>query len=300
MRASTKKWLAAGIILVLLGGILFSCVMFVLGWDFTKLATVQYETNTYVFEESFSGISLQTDAADILFAFSEDGVCKVECYEAETERYSVSVRDGILCVEISAESLRRYIGINFGSPTITVYLPKREYDSLSVRGSTGDIEIPQDFSFGKADISLSTGNIRMENIAAGSLALSVSTGQVNASSVTCAGDLTVRVSTGEAYLADVSCKNFLSSGNTGDLSLRNVIAAEAFTIMRTTGDVTFAGCDAAAISVETDTGDVTGTLLSDKVFVTNTSTGDVDVPSAAVGGPCTIRTSTGDITMHIQ
>ena len=110
----------------------------------------------------------------------------------------------------------------------------------------------------------------------------------------------MRVSTGNAYLTDVSCRNLLSGGNTGDLSLRNVIAAEAFTIMRTTGDVTFAGCDAAAIPVETDTGDVEGSLLSDKVFVTHTSTGDVDVPAAAAGGKCTIRTSTGDITMHIQ
>ena len=67
-----------------------------------------------------------------------------------------------------------------------------------------------------------------------------------------------------------------------------------------TGDVTFDGCDAAAISVKTDTGDVTGSLLSNKMFVIDTNTGDVDVPETVDGGRCEIVTDTGDIELNIM
>ena len=57
-----------------------------------------------------------------------------------------------------------------------------------------------------------------------------------------------------------------------------------------TGDVKFDACDASEISVKTDTGDVTGSLLTDKVFITNTDTGRVNVPQTATGGRCEIIT----------
>ena len=299
MRACAKVWFSLGFVLILLGGILFTGVMSSLDWDFTRLSTVSYETESYVFEESFSRISLHTDTADVLFVSSEDGICRVECYKPETEEYSVSVAEGTLSVRETTEKSWQ-IGIDFSSPTITVYLPQREYDSLAVNGSTGDIELPQNFSFGNVHVSLSTGDIRVENVSAGSMELSVSTGRVNALGVDCAGDLTVHVSTGDVYLTDISCHNLKSSGNTGDLSLRNVLAKAAFTFVRTTGDIRFDGCDAEEVFVETDTGDVAGSLLSGKVFVTETSTGKIDVPKTTDGGRCEVKTSTGDIQLYIQ
>ena len=68
---------------------------------------------------------------------------------------------------------------------------------------------------------------------------------------------------------------------------------------RSTGDVRMEGCDAAEIFILTDTGDVAGSLLSDKVFVVETDTGDVDVPRSAAGGRCEITTDTGDIRITV-
>lgn len=68
---------------------------------------------------------------------------------------------------------------------------------------------------------------------------------------------------------------------------------------RSTGYVRFDKCGAAELYVETDTGDVTGSLLSDKVFITDTDAGDVDVPKTASGGRCEIRTDTGDIKIEV-
>ena len=45
MSGRAKKWSAIAAILMLIGGILFCCVMTVLRWDFEGLYTVKYETN---------------------------------------------------------------------------------------------------------------------------------------------------------------------------------------------------------------------------------------------------------------
>ncbi len=322
MRTKTKVWLIIAASLVLIGCILFTGVMSMLNWDFTKLSTVKYETNTYEISEAFDTISINTDTADIAFAFSNDGKCTVECHEEENAKHSVAVEDGILIVELvderSVSDYIHYFGINMGAPKITVYLPKTQYTSLLICEDTGDVEIPRDFTFKDVDISLSTGDVDfcasasemikiktstgdicVENISAGSLDLSVSTGKVTASGVSCEGDVTVSVSTGEAYLTDIACRSVISSGSTGDISLDHVIAAEKFSVKRSTGDIRFDNSDAADIFAETDTGDVTGTLLTDKVFITQTDTGGVDVPKTATGGRCEIITNTGNIKITV-
>lgn len=320
MKTRTKVWLIIAASLVLTGCILFAGVMTALKWDFMELATVKYETNIYEISEAFDGISMNTDTADIIFALSDDGKCKVECREEENAKHSVTVKDGTLVVElIDDRSVYDYIGLNFGSPKITIYLPRAEYTSLLIQDDVGDIEIPKEFTFKHVDISLSTGDVDfyasasemikiktgtgdicVENISAGSLELSAGTGEVTALGVSCEGDVTVSVSIGKACLIDIACKSVISSGNTGDISLDNVIAAEKLSIERSTGDVKFKGSDAAELFVKTDTGDVTGSLLTDKIFITQTNTGDVDVPDTAAGGRCEIRTNTGDIEIKIN
>lgn len=320
MKKAIKAWLITAASLVLIGCILFAGVMSTLGWDFAKLSTVRFETNTHDVTEPFGNISVVTDTADIVFALSDDGKCSVECYEEENAKHLVTVENGTLTVKVNEQkSLYDYIGFYFGSPKITVYLPKAEYSALSVKGGTGSVEIPKGFTFESADISLSTGdvdfsaaahktvkiktstgNISAEDTSAGCLDLSVTTGKITVSGVACTGDINVGVSTGKADLTDVSCKNVISDGTTGSIPMNHVIAENKFSVERSTGDVKFKGCDAAELYVKTSTGNVTGSLLTDKVFITETGTGKIDVPKTSVGGRCEINTGTGDIEIKIN
>lgn len=322
MKKATKVWLITAAALVLIGCVLFAGVAALLKWDFKKLATVRYETNTHEISEAFDCISINSGTADIEFVLSEGGNCKVECLDKKNLRHSVSVEDDTLTIELidarSGFDYVRHIRINVGSSRITVYLPKTEYASLLIRESTGYIEMPEDFSFKDVDISLSTGDvdfgasasgllkirtstgqIHTQNLSAGELDLTASTGNVTVSGVSCEGDVRVHVTTGKVNLTDLACKNVITTGNTGDIFMKNVLASETFSIERSTGDVAFDACDAAEIFVTTDTGDVSGTLLSDKVFLTRTDTGDVDVPKTITGGRCEITTDTGDIRLRL-
>lgn len=146
----------------------------------------------------------------------------------------------------------------------------------------------------------STGVINVKNAAVGSLKLRASAGRVTVSGVKCAGDAGVETAAGKAELTDVSCNSFFSNGTTGDPVLKNLIAAGGFSAGRTTGNVKFDGCDTAELYVKIGTGDVTGSLLSEKVFISDTDTGSRDVPKTASGGRCEVITGTGDIHLRIK
>ena len=319
MKKKTKVWLLTAVLLVVLGLILFAAGMTANNWNFLNLSTEKYETNAYEIREAFRNIAVETNTADILFAVSRDGKCKVVCYEAENEKHTASVQDGTLmiCV-VQQKQWRDYIGITMETPKITVYLPQTQYDSLIIKETTGDLEIPGEFRFESMDISTSTGDVKnyastsgtikiktttgaiyVENISAEFVDLLVSTGDVTAKYVTCNGDVQIGVSTGRVKLTDVKCKNMTSRGNTGDAFLENVIASEVVFIERSTGDVKMEGCDGAELWFKTDTGDVSGTLLSEKVFIVETDTGSTDVPQTTTGGKCEITTNTGDIRVKI-
>ena len=261
MKKSTKIWLIAAASLVVIGALIFTEAMWASHWEFSRLSTDKFETNTYEIKEKFTDINIDTTTDDIIFRASDDGECRVVCYEDVNVKHTVTAENGTLNVSVSdGREWYEHIGIGFHAPRVTVYLPETEYGALTVSVSTGDITV---------------------------------------SGVTFSGDIKAYVTTGEVKLENVTCKSFITDGATGDITLENVIAAEKFSVERSTGDVTFRGSDASEISVKTSTGDVSGTLLSEKVFVTDTSTGDVSVPETKSGGKCGIHTSTGDINIRI-
>ncbi len=257
-----KKWLVVASILILAGCLLFAGVMMLLQWDFSKLSTTKYVTSKHEVSGAFNNISVDTVTSDIVFALSDDGTCKVECFEEEKAKHDVFVENGTLAIKLSyKKAWYDWIGIDFNTPQIKVYLPKATYDTISVQTSTGDVTI---------------------------------------SDMICTGNISIQVTTGKTDLHHITCKNLTSGGSTGDVVLSDVVATEKITIQRTTGDVTFAGSDAAELFVKISTGDVTGSLLTDKVYVVHTNTGKVDVPKTTAGGLCEIRTNTGDVKIYIQ
>lgn len=316
---SKKTWLIIGTLLVLIGGILFVSVMTILKWDFRKLSTNEYETNSYEITENFKAISLNTNIADVSLVACENSQCKVECYERKNVECSISVKDDTLVInDIDTRNWYEHIDINFGSPKITVYLPEKEYASLSIN-SIGDVEIPKDFVFtdvsitsgigdvtflsstsGITKVRTTAGDVQVGNISAGAVDISTSTGNVSVSSVGCGGNINIDVTAGKTSIRDTKCQKLISSGGTDNILLENVIAAKNFSIERSTGDVQFEDSDAEQIFVKTSAGDITGTLLSEKIFLTETSIGEVNVPKTTSGGKCEAITSTGDIKIDIK
>lgn len=318
MSKGVKIWLIVAASLVLIGAIIFVGVMGVLEWNFSSLSTTKYVTNEYEISDSYKNIKVVTNTADITFIPSEN--TKIICYEQANVKHSVSVKDNTLYIEVNdMRKWYEHIGIYWKTQKITVYIPACEYGTLTVKGDTGDTQIPKGFKFESIDISQSTGDvnclasangdvkiktstgaIKVENITAGLLDLNVSTGDVLTSDIECAGDVLLSTSTGKAIIQNIRCNDIISTGDTGDITLNNVIAAEKFSVERSTGDVKLDGCDASELIIKTDTGDVKGILLSDKIFLTESDTGSIKVPETTSGGKCKITTDTGDIKIEIK
>ncbi len=320
MNTKTKISLIIATALVLIGFIMFTVTMAILGFDFKKLSTTEYETTEHTEISEFSNISIKSNTANIEIIPSDNNETSVVCYEEINLRHSVSVEDGTLVIRINkTKKWYEYIGINFDTAKVTVYMPKGQYGNLTVDSSTSKVTVASDFAFKNVDISINTGDVKFnayssENVkiktstghitlgylSAGQIDLKASTGKISASHVACNGKMSITVTTGDTSLTDVVCGSLTSSGSTGDLNLNYVVASDKFSLERDTGDITLKSCDAPEIIVVTDTGDVRGTLRSSKVFITKTDTGKVKVPDSITGGRCEITTDTGDIVISFE
>ena len=292
-------WIIIALCCVIIGTIIFVSGMSKINWDFKKLGSYNFETNAYEIVDEFNKIEINAKTANINFQLAEDGECKVVCYENKKEKHLTSVDNGVLKINYTNEKRwYDYLHILSNSPKITVYLPDLDNITLTIKVSTGDVKLPSDFTFESISISGSTCHIKCYASSINQTKIHVSTGDIIIENAT-AKNYDLHVTTGDTKMTNVNCENIVSTGSTGDIKLNNVIASEKISIERSTGKVKFYRCDANELKIITSTGDVEGTLLSDKVFIVKSSTGDIDVPSSITGGRCEITTSTGDIEVRV-
>ena len=158
-----KVMIAIGAALIVAGVVLSAWAFAETGFDFSKLGTVQYETNTYTPEAAFERIDVNVSQADIFLLPSADGKCSVVCAETDKVRHTAAVENGTLQIR-DADRRAWYDRVAFFTKpiSVTVYLPETRYASLKLSCSTGDVSLPADFSFGSLQIETSTGDVICE------------------------------------------------------------------------------------------------------------------------------------------
>ena len=319
MNARRNRVLLVGACLLVLGALIMAAALFSMKFDFRRLSTRKAVTNTYTPAGDFSDILVDIDTAQLSFLPAEDGKCKVVCVEEEGSQHVVTVSKNALSIQhVNTQKWYDQIGVGSGKSSVTVYLPKKEYASLTLRTSTGDVAVPAGFRFtnvvmtgSTADIDFaanveesigirtSTGHIALSGLRASSLDLTASTDHIRVSDSVIAGKVSASVSTGKVSFTDMNCAEAQVKTTTGDVDLVRVLVSEQLRVQTDTGDVRFDRSDAPEIQVETDTGDVTGTLLTPKIFEAHTDTGKVKLPRSDPGGRCTLESDTGNFEIEI-
>ena len=237
MSKKTIVWLVIGAFLVILGSIIFACVMMTLKWNFLKLSTAKYETNTYEFTEKVEDISIKTDTADVVFVPSSDSKIHVTCYEADNQKHTVTLSDGALVVEVvDTRKWYEYIGINFSAPKITVSLPAGEYGELEVEVSTGRVKL-DGVRCEKFASKGSTGDISMKDvIAKESIFVERGTGNITIDG-TDAAELYLKTTTGQVKGSVLTDKVFIARTDTGRISVPNGTTGGRCEIITDTGNI---------------------------------------------------------------
>lgn len=301
MSRTAKIWLIIAGICVILGPALIIGATAAAGGG-NLFNAQKYETVTHEIGSTFDQIAVDTDITDVTIATANEKQCRVECSEPEKMKHTAEVENGTLVIR-SSDSRQWYehlFSFASHSPKVVIYLPQSAYVSLQIDTHTGDVTIPSGFTFDTLTVNNNTGDVECSASVTKTLTVKEDTGDISLSCPN-AGELDITASTGDIDVTSAKVKGTVSvKSSTGDITLTDTVAEKNYQIESSTGDVGFKGCDAADIKVKTSTGDVTGTLLSDKIFVTDTSTGDVKVPQTSSDGRCEISTSTGDILIQIK
>ena len=315
-----KRWITAAVILVFAGAAIMAGIMYHLDFDFTKLSKTVFVENSIDITDDFAEISADI-STDLRFVPSENGSCTVRYTEQKGIDISAAVEDGVLVIK-ETDMRDWYDRIDFTLSShetgITVFMPEKEYDSLIINSSWGDVTVPGDFSFreigihsdsgdisckapasGTVSINSDSGDICVSDVSSEKLNIATISGEIAVSGTNVAGNCNLKSDSGYFTVSKMECAGFASKTRSGCFTAESLVAKGKMNIKSTSGDVTLSRCDAGEIAISTDSGDVAGTLLSGKDFDAETVSGNISVPNTSEGGKCGISTVSGDVSMIV-
>lgn len=316
-----KKWFIAAAVLLFFGIGIIIGVTVAVDNDYTKLNTSEVKENTVEITDEFLDISVESGVGDVVFALSDDEKCKLNYRQRSGFDYSAEVSDNTLVIKENDKRVW-YDRIDFSFSTepvrITVCLPRKQYGNLTVCADSADVSVPDGFCFDKIVIKDNSGDVVCKASAAESVRAETDSGDINVSDITAdelvlstfSGDIeisgvkctacSVSTDSGETEFSSVDCSNLSAESSAGDITMKSVIASGKIAVNSLYGNIEFNESDAGEISVKTDCGNVSGTLLSEKVFLTHTYSGNISVPGSVSGGKCEINTLDGNIEISVK
>ena len=294
-----KKYLILAVIFIILGGLILTMTACSANWNFETFFGNSFEEKELDVKNSFDSVEIYTDTADITLIPSEDGKCRIVTNDRKKIEYTASSDNGVLKIK-SVDKRKWYERIfDFGTPTLTAYLPKTDFNSLVIDESTGNVSITNAFRFGNVDIRISTGEVTLENVNADSLSIKTSTGKMSLNEITCNGDVNLKVSTGDSYLRGISCKNLISKGSTGDITIENLTAYENAFVERTTAKVGITDSTVGGnLDIEVSTGKSNLSGIRCANLTSDGDTGYISLTDVIAEGKFDIERGTGDVNFN--
>lgn len=286
-----KLWLKA-LVLSIITGTLACTLTACAGSPINKLVESVIDV-----KNEFNSIVIDTSMADISILPSEDGNCKVIANDLKKIVYTAEVEGNTLKIKLNDQRKWYQKLFNWHTPTLTLYIPAKEYGALNIDASTGNIRINHAFTFASVDIKISTGDVSLTG-------------------VNSLGGVNVELSTGDVLIDTVTCTDFTSSGSTGDINVSALSATGSVAITRSSGNVYIKESTVGAdLTAKTSTGnnDVAGVVCGGNFnhevstgrarvmsitccdFTSYGDTGNLKLENVIAGGKFDIKRSTGDV-----
>lgn len=301
-------------------GLLLSLAAFAaMQFDFRRLGATSSEEQSYTIKESFRNISIEGDACDIYLLLAEDRACRIECTESSRVFYKIDVEGDTLTIErVDKRRWYEHIGFTWEETEVKVFLPQQEYEALYAKTLSGDIEIPESLCFIRAEVNTASGEVSFSaaveeeltvktvsgdiyagNTAPERLRLQSTSGEVRVDTIKRKTELNVQTTSGDIALRDITCRNVNAGSTSGEIYLSKLYASEEIRLETVSGDIALRYCDGASLSIKSTSGEVSGRLATEKIFITDTVSGKVDVPETDSGGICEVKTTSGDIEFTV-
>lgn len=320
MKKSKKIAVFTAVGMIAAGLIIAFAAIAAMGFDLTKTANIDLNEKTYSLTKDFSKIYVNVEEFDICFLPSENNICKITCYENDKIYFTVTDENNTLTIERHDKRkwYEHIINIYWGKPEIIVYLPQKEFESICIKATSGNISVPEGFIFKSADIQNASGAVKfsaetinslyittvsgssfVKNISAKTIDISSTSGDIIIDSIKNNSEFIAKTVSGSINASGINCQTFNAYSTSGKINISHIIAEQFFQIESVSGNIEINKCDSDKIQIKTNSGDVTGSLLTEKIFFTDTHSGKIDVPKSFSGGECEISTVSGDIKFDI-
>lgn len=303
MKLAKKIAIIVALICIFAGVITAVCGALYTDWSrySTPLDFFSYEEESGMIDitESFESISVNFAEKDLRIRPSDNNECKIEYSQRKGMEFSATVENGVLTIsEKRTGGLRSYISFGENHSHCTLYIPKGEYKKLTVHTASGDVVIPSDFSFEDAEIHTASGDVSIFANITDELSVELASGDVSVADIVC-GNLYAKTVSGEIELNNVNAHSIELKSTSGDTELQKVVCEGTLKCQSTSGEIELSRCDASDLELKSTSGDISGSLLSEKVFMPESTSGDIKVPYGGSGGTCKIETTSGDISFRI-
>lgn len=319
MKKSVKIALIVAACLVGAGILLVAAAAVSPDFDFRRISPLRGEVETYTYENpnDFESIVIDVVESDVRVLRSSKGELQIICDESDRIYHEVRVENGTLYVtrNDTRRWFERIFSFDFREMTVTVYLPQELYAGIHAKSVSGDVIVEAGVIFDSAELKSTSGELSFYAATEGALSLtsvsgdvdvhgsdvgtlsaSSTSGSIEISRVRANEGVEVDTTSGDIGISHVTAVSLSADSTSGDARLENTVVTEHLKIETTSGDIELEACDAATLSIDSMSGEVEGTLLSGKMYSTETDSGSVRVPASTSGaGECRISTNSGDI-----
>lgn len=272
-------------------------------FDFDRLS-VSSEQTEVIKEVELSddaNIVIESDTDEIVVGKSDDDKAHLKYYESNEKKYIFSDENNTLSLKIDRKSFKMhfvFFGFNFEEHGIELLLPEKEYNEIMLNATTGSISVQGGITTKDISAEVTTGYIELCGAVAENVDLKATTGSINCEQVTCT-TFDSECSTGSVNAEEITADSVTAKATTGGVSLSDVVAKKIYGEC-STGDVEVFDIESEDITLKATTGDVEGNIIGemkDFTIVSDTSTGDNNLPSDLSGGKykLDVKTTTGDI-----
>lgn len=296
MKKSVIIALVVALAMIISGAVISVLAIGAVKGDFNAFSTVNYEEKVYEITEDFDSISIDESDCKIIFARSEDDICRVECAENENSWHEVEVKNGTLCITAYDKPMA-HIGIMSSKQPMTVYLPKAEYDKLTIESTSGGIDTPEGFTFTDAKVDCTSGSIKFMSDVVSDADIHSTSGSVAVSGMNCE-KLDIFATSGSVKVDTVSASDSISvSAASGSIGVLNLTAANNLTITKTSGSTNIEQINAGALTVEASSGSIKADDVKADSAEFKTTSGSITLSGTRFTGALSVDTSSGGIDL---
>lgn len=213
----TVKFIVAGIIIALIGGIIIAVSIGISGG---KLPAVElkFTTQSYTAED-ISGISVEIGAGNLNTVFYDGDGVRVDYPEADGYTAKFSTNGGTLKIEFDWKWWWNFSTgiINVDIPDTIVYLPTGSVFDLDIEIDAGTFTLA-DGEYGKLDLELNAGRADIGTCTFTSLCCEVNAGDVNIGNVACR-TADIEVNAGDVSIGSLTCSDIDLEVNAGAIAV---------------------------------------------------------------------------------